>query len=84
METAVSLFVEEEMLDETDYMLDEMPVEEEKKFPVIPVIAGAAALILLLACILISKWRKKKKAAKELEEDLADLAGGPDGNQRNG
>lgn len=79
VETTIPLFVEEEIMDETDYMMEDVPMEEEKKFPVIPVAAGAVVLLLIVVCVLVSKWRKKKKAAKELREDLEDLAGGPDG-----
>jgi len=73
VETEIPLFVEEEMLDDMDFMPEEMPMEEEHKFPVLPVSIGAALLVLIAAFVFIRKRKKKKKAERELAEDLEDL-----------
>lgn len=51
------------------------PVEEEKGFPVAPVIGGIAALIAIIAAVFIIKKRKHKKDRFEEEELLYELDG---------
>lgn len=74
VETQISLFVEEEMIDDMSYIPEDMPPEEQKKFPIFPVCIAGGIVLAVVAIVVIIKQRKKRKAQKELEEDLADLA----------
>ncbi len=82
VETQLSLFVEEEMIDDMAYMPEEVPLEEQKKFPTLLVCIAAGAALVVVIIIVAVKQRKKRKAQKELEEDLADLAGEADSEQK--
>ena len=82
VETQISLFVEEEMIDDMAYMPEEVPLEEQKKFPTLLVCIAAGAVLVVVIIIVAVKQRKKRKAQKELEEDLADLAGEADSEQK--
>lgn len=73
-ETEISLWVEEEMIDDMEYIPEEMPEEEtDRKLPVILGTIAGVIVVLVLAVVLITKQKKKKKAEKELAEDLADI-----------
>lgn len=73
-ETEISLWVEEEMIDDMEYIPEEMPEEEtDRKLPVILGTIAGVIVVLVLAVALITKQKKKKKAEKELAEDLADI-----------
>ncbi len=74
VETQISLFVEEEMIDDMSYIPEDMPPEEQKKFPIFPVCIAGGIVLAVVVIVVIIKQRKKRKAQKELEEDLADLA----------
>ena len=74
VETQISLFVEEEMIDDMSYIPEDMPPEEQKKFPVLPVCIAGGIVLAIVVIVVIIKQRKKRKTQKELEEDLADLA----------
>lgn len=74
VETQISLFVEEEMIDDMSYIPENMPPEEQKKFPIFPVCIAGGIVLAVVVIVVIIKQRKKRKAQKELEEDLADLA----------
>lgn len=73
-ETEITLWVEEEMIDDMEYIPEEMPEEEtDRKLPVILGTIAGVIVVLVLAVVLITKQKKKKKAEKELAEDLADI-----------
>ncbi len=74
VETQISLFVEEEMIDDMSYIPEDMPPEEQKRFPIFPVCIAGGIVLAVVVIVVIIKQRKKRKAQKELEEDLADLA----------
>ncbi|MCU6746241.1 hypothetical protein OCV51_00970 [Faecalicatena acetigenes] len=52
-------------------MAEMMPMEEEKGFPVLPVVIAALLLLIVIVVIVVLKMRKKKKIAIE-EEELLD------------
>lgn len=73
-ETEITLWVEEEMIDDMEYIPEEMPEEKtDRKLPVILGTIAGVIVVLVLAVVLITKQKKKKKAEKELAEDLADI-----------
>lgn len=71
-EKELTLLVTEPIMDET--MTDDpamMEPEEEKGFPVIPVVIGVA-IVAVIAAVAAVKIRKKKKTREEEEEFLED------------
>jgi len=73
VETEIQLFVEEEGMDDMDFMPEEIPQEEERGFPWIPVAVAATLLLLVAAAVFVIKRKKKKKAEKQLAEDLTNI-----------
>ena len=72
-ETEISLWVEEEMIDEMDYIPEEIPEEEPSRLPVILGTTAAALVVLVTVVVLLIRRKRKKKAEKDLAEDLADI-----------
>lgn len=70
-EKELTLMVTEPVVDES--MMDDPAIvdEEEKGFPVIPVILGVVVVVAIIALVVFKKY-KKKKALKEEEDFLED------------
>ena len=73
--------VEKELKLEVSEVMDQMamtdmPIEESKGLPVIPIIAVAAVVILIAVIVIVRKMKKKKLLLQE-EEGLLDELDGP-------
>lgn len=73
VETEIPLYVEEETVDELDYIPEELPQEEGSRLPVILGASAAVIVTIVSVIVFVMKRKKKKKAERELAEDLADL-----------
>lgn len=72
---AVSTSEQELQLEVTEVMdqmaMTEMPMEESKGLPVIPIIVAAAVVVLIAVIVIVRKMKKKKSLLQE-EEGLLD------------
>lgn len=82
VETEIPLYVEEEMMDDMEYIPEEMPQEEKSRLPLILGVLAVIIVTVVSVVIFVIKRRKKKKAEKDLAEDLADLLKDTEGGRK--
>ncbi len=77
---AVSTSEKELQLEVTEVMdqmaMTDMPMEESKGLPVVPIIIAAAVIVLIAVIVIVRKMKKKKSLLQE-EEGLLDELDGP-------